>query len=109
MTDVTTVTGPGIAADPEASALSARGVTVRFGGLTALSEVSIDVAPGSIVGLVGPNGAGKSTLLAVLSGLLKPNDGTVWLRGQNVTSTSVRGRASRDWPGPSRSPSCSSA
>jgi ABC-type branched-subunit amino acid transport system ATPase component len=75
------------------SALSAEGITVRFGGLLALNAVSIDVAPGAIAGLVGPNGAGKSTLLAVLSGLLRPNAGQVWLHGEDVTSSSPRARA----------------
>ena len=60
-----------------AAALAASGITVRFGGLTALSAVSVEVQPGKIAGLVGPNGAGKSTLLAVLSGLLRPNSGQV--------------------------------
>ena len=64
-----------------------------FGGLTALSHVSLEVGPGSIVGLVGPNGAGKSTLLGVLSGLLRPNAGQVWLQGDDVTNASVRSRA----------------
>jgi branched-chain amino acid transport system ATP-binding protein len=77
------------------SALTATGVTVRFGGLTALSQVSIEVEPGRIAGLVGPNGAGKSTLLGVLSGLLRPNSGQVWLRGENVTNASPRARANR--------------
>ena len=67
---------PAVLGEP---ALAASDVTVRFGGLTALSEVSIEVQPGSIAGLVGPNGAGKSTLLAVLSGLLRPNHGRVQL------------------------------
>ena len=58
---------PAVLGEP---ALAASDITVRFGGLTALSQVSIEVQPGSIAGLVGPNGAGKSTLLAVLSGLL---------------------------------------
>jgi ABC-type branched-subunit amino acid transport system ATPase component len=62
-------TGPNATA-----AMAARRITVRFGGLTALSEVSIEVQPGEIAGLVGPNGAGKSTLLAVLSGLQRQLD-----------------------------------
>jgi ABC-type branched-subunit amino acid transport system ATPase component len=78
-----------------APALAASGVTVRFGGLTALSDVSIEVGPGRIAGLVGPNGAGKSTLLAVLSGLLRPNAGRVVLGGQDVTGASPRSRAGR--------------
>ena len=76
-------------------ALQATDITVRFGGLTALSGVSIEVNPGSIAGLVGPNGAGKSTLLAVLSGLLRPNAGQVQLRGADITNVSCRGRACR--------------
>ena len=79
----------------QGSALAAQGITVRFGGLMALNNVSIDVAPGAIAGLVGPNGAGKSTLLGVLSGLLRPNAGQVWLQGEDVTSTSPRARAGR--------------
>lgn len=81
--------------DDSGVALAATGVTVRFGGLSALTDVSIEVAPGSIVGLVGPNGAGKSTLLGVLSGLLRPNSGRVWLRGEDVTDASARSRATR--------------
>ncbi len=69
------------------AALSATGITVRYGGLTALSNVSVEVQPGTVTGLVGPNGAGKSTLLGVLSGLVRPNEGTVWLR-KDVTRTS---------------------
>jgi branched-chain amino acid transport system ATP-binding protein len=75
------------------AALSARNITVRFGGLTALSEVSLEVQPRKIAGLVGPNGAGKSTMLAVLSGLLRPNDGEVHLLGREVTNVSCRTRA----------------
>ena len=76
-------------------AMVAKEITVRFGGLTALDAVSLEVPPGSVVGLVGPNGAGKSTLLAVLSGLLAPRDGKVWLRGDDVTNASPRSRAAR--------------
>jgi branched-chain amino acid transport system ATP-binding protein len=74
-------------------AVEARNVTVRFGGLVALSDVSVSVAPATIVGLVGPNGAGKTTLFGVLSGLLRPNDGEVFLRGQKITGASPSKRA----------------
>ena len=80
----TTVTEP---------ALAATGVTVRFGGLTALADVSIDVPPGTIVGLVGPNGAGKSTLFAVISGLVRPVTGRVFIAGEDVTGMSTAPRA----------------
>ncbi len=90
--DTDTSGAPASAGD---AALAASGITVRFGGLTALSNVSVEVQPGSIAGLVGPNGAGKSTLLAVLSGLLRPNAGRVQLRGVDVTYASCRARVKR--------------
>jgi ABC-type branched-subunit amino acid transport system ATPase component len=73
--------------------LEAKGVTVRFGGLVALSDVSVSVYPGTIVGLVGPNGAGKTTLFGVVSGLLRPNTGEVFLEGRRVTNMSAAKRA----------------
>jgi ABC-type branched-subunit amino acid transport system ATPase component len=73
--------------------LEAVGVTVRFGGLVALSDVSISVSPATIVGLVGPNGAGKTTLFHVVSGLLRPQAGEVFLRGKRVTRSSPQKRA----------------
>jgi ABC-type branched-subunit amino acid transport system ATPase component len=75
------------------SALAADRVTVRFGGLVALSDVSVDVAPGTITGLVGPNGAGKSTLFSVLSGLRRPDAGAVRLAGQDVTGRTPQARS----------------
>lgn len=82
------------AAEPTvAPLLAATDVTVRFGGLVALNNVSVDVPPGTIVGLVGPNGAGKSTLFGVLSGLLRPATGTVFIGGRDVTTTRAQERA----------------
>lgn len=66
-------------------ALSVRGLTKRFGGFVALDAASLDVPEGSITGLIGPNGAGKSTLFATVAGFLRPEAGTVLLRGEEVT------------------------
>jgi branched-chain amino acid transport system ATP-binding protein len=68
-------------------------VTVRFGGVVAVNSVSIDIPPSRIVGLVGPNGAGKSTLFSVLSGLRRPNAGTVEFDGADITGASAQHRA----------------
>jgi branched-chain amino acid transport system ATP-binding protein len=65
-------------------ALSVEGVTVRFGGLTALDDVSLDVAPGEVVGVIGPNGAGKTTLFNVICGFVRPAGGTVSWRGGSL-------------------------
>ncbi len=73
--------------------LECRGVTVRFGGLVAVRDVDLSVPPGRIVGLVGPNGAGKSTLFGVLSGLLTPTTGKVFMHGQEVTTARPQARA----------------
>ena len=56
-------------------------VTKRYGDLTALDEVSLDIEPGTIVGLLGPNGAGKTTLLEILCGLRGPDEGSVRVLG----------------------------
>jgi branched-chain amino acid transport system ATP-binding protein len=64
--------------------LKVSGVTVRFGGLTALSNVSFTVEPGEIIGLIGPNGAGKTTLFSTLVGLQKPTAGQIHLNGARV-------------------------
>ena len=73
----------------------AKDVSVRFGGLHALTNVTVQVPAATIVGLVGPNGAGKSTLFGVLSGLQRPNAGEVFLAGENVTKASPQARARR--------------
>jgi branched-chain amino acid transport system ATP-binding protein len=73
--------------------LRADAISVRFGGLMALNEVSLDVPAGGIIGLVGPNGAGKSTLFSALSGLRRPTSGRVYLGGVDVTAASAQRRA----------------
>lgn len=65
--------------------LRAERVTVSFTGVVAVDDVSIEVNPGELVGLVGPNGAGKSVLLDVLSGLQAPRSGRVYLEDRDIT------------------------
>jgi branched-chain amino acid transport system ATP-binding protein len=60
-------------------------VTIRFGGLTALSHVSLAIQPGEIVGLIGPNGAGKTTLFSTMIGLHRPNSGEIVFDSQPIT------------------------
>jgi branched-chain amino acid transport system ATP-binding protein len=64
--------------------LELRGITKRFGGLTAVKDVSTVVRPGEIVGLIGPNGAGKTTLFNIVTGVHRPDTGDVWIGGQRV-------------------------
>lgn len=66
------------------SVLAISNLTVKFGGLSALDDVFLEVAPNSIVGLIGPNGAGKTTLFNSISGLVKPTSGDISIHGKEV-------------------------
>jgi ABC-type multidrug transport system ATPase subunit len=71
--------------DPAAPAISARGLTRRFGHFTAVDDVSFDISRGAIFGFLGPNGSGKSTVIRMLCGLLRPSEGTATLDSIDVT------------------------
>jgi ABC-type branched-subunit amino acid transport system ATPase component/ABC-type branched-subunit amino acid transport system permease subunit len=73
--------------------IEADAITVRFGGLTAVSNASLSVREGEIVGLIGPNGAGKTTLFNSIAGFNTPTEGAVRLYGHDVTSLPVYRRA----------------
>ena len=71
--------GPGAAAPPAAGTLVLRGLTKRFGGVTALAGLDLEVPPGSALAIIGPNGAGKSTVLKLVAGTYAPTHGSVHL------------------------------
>jgi branched-chain amino acid transport system ATP-binding protein len=68
----------------EQAGLRIDAVTVRFGGLTALEDVSLDVSPGEVVGVIGPNGAGKTTLFNVVCGFVRADEGDVTWGGRSL-------------------------
>src|SRR5689334_2129060 len=84
------VSGPAVSAEP---ILLLRGVGRRFGGLHAVRDVDLEIAPGERRGILGPNGAGKTTLFNVISGDFLPTSGSIELFGEDVTDLPARMRA----------------
>jgi branched-chain amino acid transport system ATP-binding protein len=74
--------------------LSARSISVLFGGVKAVRDVDLDVEPGQLVGLIGPNGAGKTTFVDAITGFV-PHEGTVMLDGADITGMPPHVRARR--------------
>ena len=81
--------------EPPEPMIGLEGISVRFGGIVALGDVSFQANAGEVLGIIGPNGAGKTTLFDVISGIRTPNEGRVHLDGADITnrSSSVAGRA----------------
>jgi branched-chain amino acid transport system ATP-binding protein len=74
--------------------LEIQGVSKRFGGLSAVSDVSFSVAQGEICSLIGPNGAGKTTLFNLISAVLRPSSGRILFEGRDLTRTATHRLAS---------------
>lgn len=64
--------------------LETKNLTIRFGGLTAVNNVNIEVAQGSITGIIGPNGAGKTTLFNMITSAIEPTSGDIIFEGQSI-------------------------
>jgi branched-chain amino acid transport system ATP-binding protein len=73
--------------------LDVRSLTKRFGGLTAVDDVSLSAEPGAITGLIGPNGAGKTTLFSLISGFERPSLGHIIFRGEEISHLAPDRRA----------------
>ena len=65
--------------------ISVRGVTKQFGGLTAVENLDLDVGRGEVVGFLGPNGAGKTTTMRMLTGVLEPDQGSIYYDGRLIS------------------------
>ncbi|MEU5889230.1 ATP-binding cassette domain-containing protein [Streptomyces sp. NPDC047461] len=77
---------------PPAPTLTARNLTARYGGFTALDGVDLDITPGSVTAIIGPNGAGKSTLFHCLAGTLRPTGGRILLGTRDITRLPAHAR-----------------
>ena len=74
--------------------LEVRGVSLRFGGVRALTEVSFGVNDGELFSIIGPNGAGKTSIVNCISGRYKPTEGQLFYRGKDITGLTPNARPS---------------
>ena len=89
-------------------ALEVRNVSLRFGGVRALTDVSFGVREGELFSIIGPNGAGKTSIVNCISGRYRPTEGQLFYRGRDITGLSPNTRPAR--PPPARCPmACASA
>jgi branched-chain amino acid transport system ATP-binding protein len=70
---------------PAEPILKIDGLSKAFGGVTALRDVSFDVFPGDVLGIIGPNGSGKTTIVNSITGFIKPGSGSIYFKGKNIT------------------------
>ncbi|HEV2316405.1 MAG TPA: ATP-binding cassette domain-containing protein [Thermoplasmata archaeon] len=84
-------------ANPDGSAIAARGLTMVYGKLVAVDHVDITVPSGSIFGLLGPNGAGKTTIIKMLTGLVEPSDGGANVAGFDIRRQPMHVKANIGW------------
>jgi branched-chain amino acid transport system ATP-binding protein len=70
---------------PAEPILKIDGLSKAFGGVTALRDVSFDVFPGDVLGIIGPNGSGKTTIVNSITGFIKPGSGRIYFKGKNIT------------------------
>jgi branched-chain amino acid transport system ATP-binding protein len=88
-------TGGTMVDETQAPVLETRGLSVAFGGIRAVDDVSLAVRPGEVAGIIGPNGAGKTTLFDLISGYTRPDAGSIHLVGEDVSRRGPAARASR--------------
>ena len=69
--------------------ISISNITKKFGDFTAVDNLSMSVKSGEVLGFLGPNGAGKSTTMKMITGFMKPTDGTIKVKGMNVETNSI--------------------
>ena len=83
----------------EKNVLRMENVTMQFGGVVAVNDLSLDVPEGKIVALIGPNGAGKTTAFNVITGVYQPTNGAVWFNGEKIVENHPQGKMKKMYKG----------